>query len=194
MLYPPSDKDLLQKLGQLYNEHAIGNGIRPEVFRAAIAVAARDCGREGAYPIDRTALECAFPERSGRVAAGLSGRMAAADSSELYGPDVFGAPPAMPNLRQLRGTVLFWGGDEASLIYRRRKGCKAQPTVDMEYVAPWPFLRAVIHHGASHPVWTVGLRAFLQTYNHCMDYDAKTFKRQFPPNFSCVIYSNLACC
>ncbi len=174
MIYPPSDKDMLEKLEQLFNEHSIGNGIRPEVFRAAIAVTARDCGRDGAYPIDRAALDCVLPrERSGRMAADLSGRMAAAglDSSELYGPDVFGAPPSMPNLRQLRGTVLFWGGDEASLIYRRQKGRKAQPTVDMEYIAPWPLLRTVIHHGASHAVWTTGLRAFIQTYNHCLDYD-----------------------
>ncbi len=110
MLFPPSDKDLLEKLEQLFSEHSIGNAIRPEVFRAAIAVTARDCGREGAYPMDRAALDCDLPrEQSGRMAADRSGCMAAVglDSSELYGPDVFGAPPTMPNLRQLRGTVLF---------------------------------------------------------------------------------------
>ncbi len=62
MLYPPSDRALLERLEQLQNEHVIGNGLRAEVFRAAIALAARDCQKEPVYPIDMLALEVTFSE------------------------------------------------------------------------------------------------------------------------------------
>ncbi len=78
-------------------------------LRVAIALAARDCSQESACPIGQSGLECILPPSSGRAAAG--GGEEELDSSELFGPDVFGPPPKMPNLRQLRGAVLFWGGD-----------------------------------------------------------------------------------
>ncbi len=116
MMCPPSDRALLEKLEQLQSEHTIGIGLRPEVFRAAIALAARDCGHDCAFPIDKAALDFVFEASSSRMAAGGGEEEPQIDSSELFVPDVFGPPPEMPNLRQLRGTVLFWGGDEASMI------------------------------------------------------------------------------
>ncbi len=170
MMYPPSDRAPFEKLKLLQNNYNMGLGIRAEVFRAAIALAARDCSQESAYPIDQSALEYILPTTGGRMAAG--GGEEELDSSELFGPDVFGPPPKMPNLKQLRGTVLFWGGDEASMIYRRQKGRKVQPTVDMDYVCPWPFLRPMIFLGASHATWTSGLRSFVKAYSHCLNIDA----------------------
>ncbi len=70
------------------------------------------------------------------------------------------------------------------------------PTVDMDYIARWPFMRCNIAHGATHADWLVGLQNFISTYQHCMDKDVYTKEGslRFPPNFTCAVYSNLDCC
>ncbi len=113
---------------------------------------------------------------------------------DLLNTPVFRLPPQVPNLEGLRGTALFWGSDETVLIYRRQKGKKAMPTIDMAYVARWPLMRTEMHTAASHAQWEVALREFVNMYNHILDLDETAGGYVFPANITCVIHSNLVCC
>ncbi len=209
--YPPSDNQLLERLELLWETEDLGPALRPEVFRAAIAITAKGRGRDAVSPIDAAALQ---PENDVSTAAtqartragGRSATSAGAehtdpglidgfDRDEILTREIFAAAPVLPDLQSIRSkTAIFWAGDEGVLVYRRQKGKRSIPTVDMEYVAHWPFLAHSIMRGASHANWFAGLLQFLDTYRHMMDFDPTLQTPVFPAHITCVIHSNLARC
>ncbi len=64
--YPPSDNQLPERLEHLWSTENSCPALRPEVFRAAIAITAKGCGRDAVSPIDAAALQ---PENDVSTAA-----------------------------------------------------------------------------------------------------------------------------
>ncbi|MCP4193981.1 MAG: hypothetical protein GY768_25510, partial [Planctomycetaceae bacterium] len=220
--YPPSDRVLLEQLEELWRKYHLGYALKPEVYRAAIAITAKEARSDPVFPEDRFAVECdvsyakhghlsATQRALGRTATNIEDAWPVSEVTEMVGGfkrdellelDPFAAPPTLPLHDQLRSTVLFWGGDETSMIYRKTKGKRSEPTVDMEYVARWPFLRTSIGHSFSHEMWRTGIQVFINTYRHMLEEvgdvsgrtAADTPVMRLPSNFCCAIYSNLAWC
>ncbi len=54
----PSDRELLQRLEDLWENNYLGPALKPNVFRAAIAICAKACGRDAVTPTDLIAVDC----------------------------------------------------------------------------------------------------------------------------------------
>ncbi len=163
--YPPSDKQLLEKLERC-NSETIGLALRPEVFRAAIAITAKACGRGAASPSDLAVADVDVSEAhaGGRTITGLRSPLGPAYIHDRYQPSeihryrrddllkfpIFDAPPPIPDLASLRNVAVFWAGDEGVLIYRKTDEDRSLPTVDMDYIARWSCLCHAIDWGGTH--------------------------------------------